>query len=199
MSDSVSLEMCCFRGNDEATEPKSAGRATAFKVWSWWTGYRMHHLFGCSVFFGVSLHFSWTLLQCISWFWMTEKVEGGTKYSSVPKRPPSSVWTVFVVPVLGHRPEEWRVYQSYIVMVSGALSVIPLFLWENGPPVWCSCVLSEEVDAWGGGCRVGLWSALVPERGVWTCRDRLIRRFKLHNVKDKLLLILVLSAVTAGF
>lgn len=154
---------------------------------------------GCSVFFDVSLHFSRKLLQCISWFWMTKRRwKVGPSIAQCPKGHPL-VWTVFVVPVQGHRPEEWRVYQSYIIMVSGALSLIPLFLWENWPPVWYSCVLSEEVDAWGGGCRVGLWSALVPVRGVWTCRDQFIRRFKLHNVKDKLLLILVLSATTAGF
>lgn len=32
MLDSVSLAMCCCRGNDEAMEPTSAGRATAVKV-----------------------------------------------------------------------------------------------------------------------------------------------------------------------
>lgn len=81
---------------------------------------------GCSVFFGVSLHFSRKLLQCISRFWMTEKVEGGTKYSSVPKRPPSSVnclrgpcagtqaWGMRGVSVL-HRRGEWCLVVNPIV------------------------------------------------------------------------------------
>lgn len=88
---------------------------------------------GCSVFFGVSLHSSGKWLQCVSWFWLTKRRwKVGPSIAQCPKHHPL-VWRFFVAPVPGHRVEEWRVYQSYIVMVSGVLSLIPLFLWEIDP------------------------------------------------------------------